>query len=101
MNAMCLTFQLGCCGVSNNNEGFRDWNANKYFNCTDSATPIGEECSVPYSCCIKQSVGHSHVKHIGEHVTCKCRSRVGSKQLVSPSSLKRIWENVSAVFLLY
>ncbi|XP_076460273.1 tetraspanin-33-like [Babylonia areolata] len=46
---------LDCCGVSNDEEGFRDWNENKYFNCTGIKNPIGEQCSVPYSCCVKQA----------------------------------------------
>ncbi|XP_021371895.1 tetraspanin-33-like [Mizuhopecten yessoensis] len=38
--------KLYCCGVN----GYRDWNSNQYFNCTeDNPSPL--RCSVPYSCC--------------------------------------------------
>ena len=41
-----LPLQLYCCGVN----GYRDWNSNQYFNCTeDNPSPL--RCSVPYSCC--------------------------------------------------
>ncbi|CAG5124877.1 unnamed protein product [Candidula unifasciata] len=45
-----LQTELGCCGVSDSDVGFLDWNNNVYFNCSiDSESP--EKCSVPYSCC--------------------------------------------------
>ncbi|XP_075731167.1 uncharacterized protein LOC142774582 isoform X2 [Rhipicephalus microplus] len=40
--------RMQCCGISKRN--FRDWNANMYFNCS-RANPSSERCSVPYSCC--------------------------------------------------
>ncbi|XP_046372095.1 tetraspanin-33-like [Haliotis rufescens] len=42
---------LGCCGVSNDETGYKDWNANPYFNCSAN-NPSAEKCSVPPSCCI-------------------------------------------------
>ncbi|CAN7938148.1 unnamed protein product, partial [Ixodes hexagonus] len=44
--------ELQCCGISEKN--FRDWNDNMYFNCSRS-NPSSERCSVPYSCCKKNS----------------------------------------------
>ncbi|KAL1470997.1 hypothetical protein MTO96_023916 [Rhipicephalus appendiculatus] len=44
--------RMQCCGISKRN--FRDWNANMYFNCS-RANPSSERCSVPYSCCKRNS----------------------------------------------
>ncbi|XP_077498517.1 tetraspanin-33-like [Amblyomma americanum] len=44
--------RMQCCGISRRN--FRDWNANMYFNCS-RANPSNERCSVPYSCCKRNS----------------------------------------------
>ncbi|XP_050399533.1 tetraspanin-33 [Patella vulgata] len=48
-----LQIQLKCCGVSNDDVGYMDWNSNIYFNCTtDTSGPRSpESCSVPFSCC--------------------------------------------------
>ncbi|XP_021350737.1 tetraspanin-33-like isoform X2 [Mizuhopecten yessoensis] len=42
---------MDCCGVSNTPTGYRDWNENIYFNCSDF-NPSHERCSVPFSCCV-------------------------------------------------
>ncbi|XP_064603814.1 tetraspanin-5-like [Liolophura sinensis] len=48
---------LQCCGLSNTDEGYKDWNKNIYFNCTDDKSVIvsSESCSVPPSCCIRKA----------------------------------------------
>ncbi|XP_050023230.2 tetraspanin-33-like [Dermacentor andersoni] len=43
---------LQCCGLSQ--RSFRDWNGNMYFNCSRT-NPSSERCSVPYSCCRRNS----------------------------------------------
>ncbi|XP_049514764.1 tetraspanin-33-like [Dermacentor silvarum] len=43
---------LQCCGLSQ--RSFRDWNSNMYFNCSRT-NPSSERCSVPYSCCRRNS----------------------------------------------
>ncbi|XP_077534789.1 tetraspanin-33-like [Haemaphysalis longicornis] len=48
------SIQVGmrCCGISR--LSFRDWNANMYFNCSRT-NPSSERCSVPFSCCKRNS----------------------------------------------
>lgn len=43
--------EFQCCGVSNNDLGYRDWQQNIYFNCSRQ-NPSVERCGVPHSCCI-------------------------------------------------
>ncbi|KAJ8026367.1 Tetraspanin-33 [Holothuria leucospilota] len=40
--------ELECCGGL---DGYKDWNGNRYFNCTDDNKSV-ERCAVPYSCCL-------------------------------------------------
>lgn len=40
-----------CCGGSDNEEGYKDWNQNRYFNCSKPDVKFGDFCSVPFSCC--------------------------------------------------
>nr|KAG5714276.1 hypothetical protein BaRGS_018493 [Batillaria attramentaria] len=56
---------LGCCGVSNDNEGYKNWNDNEYFNCTSAkeGETVGAQCSVPHSCCKKEA---------GENINYQC-----------------------------
>ncbi|OWF38342.1 tetraspanin-33-like [Mizuhopecten yessoensis] len=42
---------LGCCGYSDSADGYKDWNANPYFNCSSENNSF-EKCAVPHSCCI-------------------------------------------------
>ena len=54
-------WQVGCCGISNDDEGYKDWNANEYFNCTEPpARLVGERCGVPWSCCVLKEVCVNH-----------------------------------------
>ncbi|KAK3802219.1 hypothetical protein RRG08_004509 [Elysia crispata] len=46
--------ELSCCGYSDSDEGYKDWNGNIYFNCT-TTNLSAERCSVPYSCCIRNT----------------------------------------------
>ncbi|XP_067936657.1 uncharacterized protein [Watersipora subatra] len=52
-----------CCGVGFN--GWRDWEMNKYFNCS---SPGFEACSVPYSCCQKEVM----YKYDSEVINTRC-----------------------------
>ncbi|KAL5022615.1 hypothetical protein ScPMuIL_001770 [Solemya velum] len=44
-----------CCGGSTDDEGYKDWNRNTYFNCSGDSQ---WKCSVPFSCC-KLKAGES------------------------------------------
>ncbi|XP_048747118.2 tetraspanin-33-like [Ostrea edulis] len=42
---------MQCCGFSNDDEGYKAWKNNLYFNCTaGNKSPL--KCSVPWSCCV-------------------------------------------------
>jgi len=41
---------LHCCGV----EGPKDWDGNRYFNCSSVTVGSSEACGVPFSCCIPE-----------------------------------------------
>ena len=41
---------MGCCGYSNTASGYKDWDNNEYFNCTEGNQSF-EKCAVPWSCC--------------------------------------------------
>ncbi|XP_041369160.1 tetraspanin-5-like isoform X1 [Gigantopelta aegis] len=43
--------EFKCCGVTDSYDGFRDWQQDEYFNCSDS-NPSTQRCAVPVSCCI-------------------------------------------------
>ncbi|KAH7970311.1 hypothetical protein HPB49_003009 [Dermacentor silvarum] len=66
--------RMQCCGISRRN--FRDWNANMYFNCS-RANPSSERCSVPYSCCKRNSTNQVYTgncldsahRYVRENVT--------------------------------
>ncbi|RUS90959.1 hypothetical protein EGW08_001263 [Elysia chlorotica] len=58
--------ELDCCGYSDSEEGYRDWNGNMYFNCSKSNLSA-ERCSVPYSCCIRRA---------GERINYQCGHNV-------------------------
>ncbi|WAR20939.1 TSN33-like protein [Mya arenaria] len=45
-----------CCGASDNDEGYKDWTKNEYYNCSVSELQKKSNtisCSVPYSCCLR------------------------------------------------
>ncbi|XP_052771278.1 tetraspanin-33-like isoform X2 [Mya arenaria] len=51
---------FACCGTSDNDEGYKDWAKNEYYNCSVSelqkkSNPLF--CSVPYSCCFPNEGG--------------------------------------------
>ncbi|KAB7503526.1 Tetraspanin-33 [Armadillidium nasatum] len=48
-----LQSKMECCGMTG--AGYKDWNHNEYFNCTESS-PSVEKCGVPPSCCINYEV---------------------------------------------
>jgi hypothetical protein len=46
---------MDCCGFSDDDEGYKAWNQNMYFNCTVENTSA-ESCAVPWSCCVLNDV---------------------------------------------
>lgn len=43
--------EMDCCGFSDDDEGYKAWNNNIYYNCTDE-NKSAEKCAVPWSCCV-------------------------------------------------
>lgn len=50
---------MDCCGFSDDDEGYKAWNNNMYFNCTDD-NKSAEKCAVPWSCCVLKDVRHPY-----------------------------------------
>ncbi|WAR21615.1 TSN33-like protein [Mya arenaria] len=42
---------LECCGFSDSDTGYFDWDKNEYYKCINATTNNPERCSVPHSCC--------------------------------------------------
>ena len=64
---------MDCCGFSDDDEGYRAWNKNMYFNCSDD-NKSAESCAVPWSCCV--------LKDVRRHINLKCDYRVCNGYLV-------------------
>ncbi|XP_052225422.1 tetraspanin-33-like isoform X2 [Dreissena polymorpha] len=45
---------LACCGFTDSDVGFLDWDDNEYYRCTNVTKPNPERCSVPPSCCVDE-----------------------------------------------
>ncbi|KAL8585876.1 hypothetical protein ACOMHN_019291 [Nucella lapillus] len=76
-----LQKSLGCCGLSDSETGYEDWNKNIYFNC-NSSNSSPEKCSVPPSCCRMQA---------GQTVNLNCGAGIytlfkNGKRIVSDTS---------------
>lgn len=56
---------MDCCGFSDDDEGYKAWNANMYFNCTEENTSA-ESCAVPWSCCVLNDVRNME-KNVHRH----------------------------------
>lgn len=54
-----FVLQMDCCGFSDDDEGYKAWNNNMYFNCTDD-NKSAEKCAVPWSCCVLKDVRHPY-----------------------------------------
>ncbi|XP_048747121.1 tetraspanin-33-like [Ostrea edulis] len=68
--------QMDCCGFSDDDEGYKAWNANMYFNCTEENTSA-ESCAVPWSCCVLND---------GDKLNLLCGN--GALKAMTSSSLK-------------
>ncbi|XP_041370754.1 tetraspanin-33-like [Gigantopelta aegis] len=75
---------MECCGLSNDNEGYKDWNNNVYFNCTAS-NPSPERCSVPPSCC-RIKPGDTTNILCGAHI-----NKIDKGGFVVPQDVSRIY----------
>ncbi|CAL1533319.1 unnamed protein product [Lymnaea stagnalis] len=66
---------LSCCGASNDDNGYMDWDANPYFNCNKTANLSPEACTVPFSCCKIKA---------GDQINYRCGAN-----MLSPSTTDR------------
>lgn len=72
-----LQQNIGCCGFSNDDEGYKQWGNNMYFNCSDdNISPL--KCGVPESCC-KYQIGERKNLFCGQDVAKKSPSEVSGK----------------------
>lgn len=55
-----VVLQMDCCGFSDDDEGYKAWNNNIYYNCTDE-NKSAEKCAVPWSCCVLKDVRGLHL----------------------------------------
>lgn len=84
----CARLQFQCCGVRGREDGYRDWQSNVYFNCSEeNLSP--ERCGVPYSCCVPKTGQRLLNLQCGYHTTNKpVRMPMGwSCMLVLPLTL--------------
>ncbi|GAB1604898.1 tetraspanin-33-like [Argonauta hians] len=66
--------EFKCCGITYSDSGYKDWQANIYFNCSRS-NPSSERCAVPMSCCIFK-YGDLRNEMCGYDITHKARHEV-------------------------
>lgn len=87
---------VGCCGFSNDDEGYKQWGQNMYFNCSvDAATKLKNAmaCGVPESCC-KYKSGQTKDLLCGADVINKSPSEV-SNQIYTRGCLKGIGDIIA------
>ncbi|XP_078312482.1 tetraspanin-33-like [Crassostrea virginica] len=67
---------MDCCGFSDDDDGYKAWNKNMYFNCSVE-NKSAESCAVPWSCCVLKD---------GDRLNLLCGS--GALKQTSSSILK-------------
>ncbi|CAC5395044.1 tetraspanin-33-like [Mytilus californianus] len=93
---------IGCCGFSNDDEGYKQWGQNMYFNCSvsDDMKDLNKlACAVPESCC-KYKDGEIKNLLCGAGVLNKSPSEV-SNQIYTRGCLKGIGDIIAQNSLVF
>lgn len=89
---------VGCCGFSNDDEGYKQWGQNMYYNCS-SANISPLKCGVPESCC-KYTSGAPKNLLCGQGVGSKSPSEV-TTQIYTRGCLKGIGDIIAENSLVF